>query len=497
MLHDLKGSPELGRKRIEEISAAVNARFGSHVALPLNKVSTARVLRLPFGIFELDWRSGGGLPLNRISRIWGRPSSLKTTTGLRLIRNAQHYCRHCKLPIVKDPETGRMDCACPKPRWTMSDPSQFNLIATNKYQSSFDVQYGKLPEGSKKKEGGLAVLALEDEKGKKTNIEFTHTNRCEPFRCLLIDTEGTTDEAWVRANGVDPALLLLVGGNWAEQVLDLTEEFILSNEFDLVVMDSLDMLTPGDTIQKALTQTPRMADKANIMTRAMQKWTSAINTGGLLNRYSPTIVIVCQVRSRDIGKPWASLGPSGGWAVGHGISLDVKMTPKKYEYKEGSALFGKFEFKIAKSKVGGFPQSTGVFRFWLRPGKGRLVGDTEDLETVLEAGEAHDFLKKEGSKWVLESAFVKDGKLLFKSKGAMTTFLNENVSVYMDIRNRILSYLIGEDITITLPSEKLSLEEEKDAKRKTMKTVDEVHAERAEKKKGKTKSLDEEILDYA
>jgi hypothetical protein len=369
---------------------------------------------------------------------------------------------NCKLPIVLDPATDLKNCSCPDPRVTLTDPTHFSLLSP---EQMIQIQYGQIPMGMKK---GGAILTGHD--GKKTSVELILADRCEPFRCLYIDTEGTIDEAWAVANGVDPSLLLLVGGNWAEQVLDLAEDFILTKEVDLVVLDSLDMLTPGDTLAKALEDTPQIASKAGIMTRAMQKWTTAINEGGLLNRYTPTIVIVCQVRAQHIGKPWASLGPSGGWAVGHGISLDIRLAPEKYEYKGDYALFGNFEYMIRKSKAGGFPRSEGKFRFWLRPGKGRQVGDTEDLETVVDHGKKHGFIEHT-SKWTLLSKFLSGAKKAFGTKTKLKQFLRDNPSVYIDLRTRVLSHLIGEDISIELPSTKLEKEEKKKAKKKGMKKV--------------------------
>ena len=489
-----RGSPKKGRERLAAISAQMNTKFGAHIALPLNQAAVARVIKLPFGILELDWLTGGGVPLNRITRIWGKPSSLKSTTCLRLVRNGQHFCRHCKLPIVINPNNGDMDCACPKPRWTLADLTQFNVLSEANYEDSFKLLAGELPANAERGGVGQAFLPIVGSNGKKTKIEFVTTDRCEPFRCLYIDSESSIDEAWARANGVDTSLLMLMGGNWAEQVLDMTEDIILTNEVDLVIIDSLDMLTPGDTLVKALSQTPRIAGKANIMARAMQKWTSAINAGGLLNRYAPTIVIVAQVRAHDIGKPWASIKPSGGWAVGHGISLDVKLEPHKYEYKGSSALFGTFGCNIAKSKVGGFPRSKGKFRFWLRPGKGRLVGDTEDIEIVLEHAINQKLITKVKNKYKLESKFITDTQhTLLSTQKAVKKYLSDNLSVYLDLRNRVLSYLIGEDISITLPSEKIDAEEQKTVKKKKMKTVKEVKEARKKQVKSKT-SLDDEIL---
>lgn len=495
--HDKQGSPEQGRKRLDEIAAGINAKFGTHITLPLSKAAAARVMRLPFGILELDLRTGGGVPLNRSTRIWGKPSSLKSTTCLRLIRNAQQHCRHCKHTLVRVPGTGQMDCSCPRPRWTLVDTSQFGILSKFNPGYALDIQHGHAPEGMEKRGEGHAALAVPGNDGKKAYVEFCHADRCEPFRCLLIDTEGSTDEAWARANGVDTDLLLLMGSNWAEQVLDITDEIIEMGEIDFLVLDSLDMLTPGDTLEKALSQTPKVANKAGVMTRAMQKWAAAGAAGGLLNRYTPTTVIVAQVRAKDIGKPWASLAPSGGWAVGHGISLDVKLEPIKFEYKENNALFGTFGCKIAKSRVGGLPRSTGKFRFWLRPGKGRLVGDTEDVETVMEhASKTLDprLLGKRGTKYELRSGFLPGGCVQMKTLQDVKAFLDGNVSVYLDLRHRVLSYLIGEDIQITMPSEKIDAEEKLAEKKKSMRTVAQARADK--KKKGKKeKGLSLDVLE--
>lgn len=476
MARNLRGNPDKGRKRMEEIAFMVNRKWRTHMALPLHLAAKARILRLPFGVFELDWRTKGGAPINRMIRIWGKPSSLKTTSMLKIVRNAQSFCRHCKMPIVVNPVDGKKDCSCPNPRWTMVDPEQFEILPD---EDALLIPHGILPATAKRIKGKPAEQIVKNANGSKDKILYERTDRCEPWRCLFIDTEGTIDESWAVDNGVDPKLLVLVGANWAEQVLELTEELIDTREFDLVVLDSLDMLTPGDTLEKAISQTKKVANKAGIMTEAIQKWTSAINAGGLLNRYTPTIFIVCQVRAKDIGKPWASLKPSGGWAIEHGVSLDVKFEPKKYEYKGDKALFGNFGFQVAKSKVGGFPRSSGEFRYWLRAGKGHSIGDTEDLETVVEYGRKAKIVKKtKSNKWVLVSKFLPDGREEFKTKKALFAFLNENPSVYQDIRYLVMSFLIGEDISITLPSEKLKAErgigKKKKGKKKKLKILDEI-----------------------
>jgi chemotaxis protein CheY-P-specific phosphatase CheC len=120
-----------------------------------------------------------------------------------------------------------------------------------------------------------------------------------------------------------------------------------------------------------------------------------------------------------------------------------------------------------------------------------MVGDTEDLEMVIDEALKHEFLIKEKNKYVIKSEFLAD-EVVCKTKKALKAFLNENVSVYMDLRNRVLSYLIGEDVTITLPSEKLEQEEKLSSKKKKMKTVKEVREER----KRKEEEFDQEVLKH-
>lgn len=48
------------------------------------------VKRLPFGMFELDYATRGGIPFNRITTFWGMESSGKTTHTYLLIRMAQY-----------------------------------------------------------------------------------------------------------------------------------------------------------------------------------------------------------------------------------------------------------------------------------------------------------------------------------------------------------------------------------------------------------------------
>ncbi len=64
------------------------------------------IKRIPFDNFILDYMTYGGIPVGRITEIWGYKSSGKTTTALRIIKNAQNMCANCYLNLG--------ECKCKK-----------------------------------------------------------------------------------------------------------------------------------------------------------------------------------------------------------------------------------------------------------------------------------------------------------------------------------------------------------------------------------------------
>ena len=232
---DLAGSPARGQERIAQLADKLGRVYGKTTMLPLSSAFHTRVKRLPFGILLLDWKARG-LVINRINRIWGRRSTLKTTLCLRVMRQAQHHCRHCKTPLVIRPADGRRDCACPSPRWWLLDAAED--YAWLPHRAALEIAEGRLPEGAVEKTlkgTGTKRPALRCEpppgvKGEARDIFFTEMERCEPWRCLYIDSEQTLDDAWIRANGVDPSLVSTIGSRWGEQVYASIEEAILTRE---------------------------------------------------------------------------------------------------------------------------------------------------------------------------------------------------------------------------------------------------------------------------
>ena len=72
----------------EELVTAIEKNYGKGT---FHKgADSKRVTRIPTGSFELDYATGGGIPMGRITSFWGNYSSGKTLTLLNVMKNAQN-----------------------------------------------------------------------------------------------------------------------------------------------------------------------------------------------------------------------------------------------------------------------------------------------------------------------------------------------------------------------------------------------------------------------
>jgi|CXWL01.1.fsa_nt_gi RecA/RadA recombinase len=477
---DLAGNVEQGRRRLMELSDSLGRRWGARTAMPLHVAPVAKIRRLPFGILMLDWRSGGGLAIGRWNRLWGKKSTLKSTLCLRALRSAQNHCRHCKCAIVTDPVSGARDCSCPNPRWWLKDEADYSWLPA---EAALMLAHGSLPEGAKtvtiKGEGKFKALTcpppahilaaraeaeakeVQKDKRKKAgkkkheprDILFVEMFRCEPMRCLWLDSEQSIDEKWAQANGVDTSLVLLIGAEWAQQSLGSIEDAVLTREFDFVVIDSTSVLETKENIEKAATERPTVAARASVTGQFVRRLLSA-SFEGLTARYRPTILCTSQVSTHGIGYgQHAYLAPTDGNALEHALSLDVRMSEEGYAYNTANtkAIHGQFGFEITKNKVGGSPGATGSIRFWLHPEADHPVGDSDDLATVMSYARALGYKPDPADGYIAEgsgkalltlySKYITGQKTEFSRVGDCEDYLRKNVTVYGDLRDRVLARL--------------------------------------------------------
>jgi hypothetical protein len=134
------------------------------------------------------------------------------------------------------------------------------------------------------------------------------------------------------------------------------------------------------------------------------------------------------------------------------------MFTEGYDFNEAKqqAVVGKFGFEILKSRVGASPGATGSVKFWLKETPDHPVGDSDDLVTVM------DYARRLGPGFILEGSgsqkltlvtdYVGDGSIAFPRVGDCENYLRQNVTIYEELRRRVLDKLMEQDAELTLIS---------------------------------------------
>lgn len=84
-----KGKPKAVAGGSDEVTAALIKSKGEGVVIKGTQIP--QVKRIPFGVFELDLATGGGVPRGRTTMIYGPESSGKTNSALKLGAYVQKY----------------------------------------------------------------------------------------------------------------------------------------------------------------------------------------------------------------------------------------------------------------------------------------------------------------------------------------------------------------------------------------------------------------------
>lgn len=191
--------------------------------------------RFKSGIFSLDVEIGGGIPKGRILIFTGNESAGKSTVATKIIASAQKTCRECGSEL-KPNEDGELEC--PK------------------------CGYG-----------------------------------ANPLKAFYCDIEGTFDPAWFSALGGQTDDLYLFQPEFAEQAVDVVEAVIRTGEVDIIVVDSIAMMSPAVEIEKSA-EDHLMGTHAKLVNRMMRSIQAGFNSLGVDNVHKPTVILINQLREK-------------------------------------------------------------------------------------------------------------------------------------------------------------------------------------------------------
>ena len=140
----------------------------------------------------------------------------------------------------------------------------------------------------------------------------------------------------------------------------------------------------------------------------------------------------------------------------HGIAMDIALKTDRFIFDadKQKAIRGEFTFTIDKNHCGGMgsTRTSGHIKFWLIDTPKHPVGDSNDLNTVMDHARAFgaSFITKRGAGLVLHSDMIQGSRKAFKTITKCREYLQTHDTVYDDLRHRVLEKLIADRASLTV-----------------------------------------------
>lgn len=364
---------------LDGVIKLINDTYGEGTIMQAGCAPGLALDRISSGMFVLDQAIGGGWPRGRISMLKGEFSSGKSVVTLMGMAEAQRCDRFTGKPF----------------KAKMAD-------------GSFD------------------------------DVDFGGNGRSpEPMRVVAFDAERAFDYDWAAKWGVDVDNLYLLQPEYTEQGIDIADMCIRSGQCDYLVIDSIAAMTPSvevtDSVEKwHIGVAPRL------ITKALRKWTSGLNSLGLLAKTKCTILLVNQMRV-DIPPPGsrrkARLTSPGGKGLDHFASIEVRFSHIEDidDPTTGRLVGAKKGFYIKKNRTA--PKSKGgLFRLFYAhaPALGYCAGQTDIDAQILRAAFYWGLVERKGTWFSLVG-----GEKKIQGADSFVQFVRERPQVLENLATRV------------------------------------------------------------
>jgi recombination protein RecA len=214
----------------------------------------------------------------------------------------------------------------------------------------------------------------------------------------IIDAEHAFDPSWAAKFGVNLDELYVAQPNNGEEALEIVDNLVRSNAFDIIVIDSVAALVPRSEIEGNMGDST-MGVQARLMSQALRKLTGAINK-------SKTVVIfINQIRLKIgvmFGNPETT---TGGQALKFYASqrFDVR---KSGQLKNGTEDVGiRMKVKVVKNKLAAPFKVVEVDMMFNEPGVFSLAGE------IIDVGVNYSVVTKTGNTYLMNLPDMEEIKL--------------------------------------------------------------------------------------
>lgn len=218
-------------------------------------------------------------------------------------------------------------------------------------------------------------------------------------RAVWIDVEHSFDPRWAKLMGVDLATLTLSQPQTAEEALEVLEAVLRSGECGIVVLDSIAAIQPAADLEKSMDESERIGSRATLLTRAMGRLLSALNTYNEKGEFNNCLVLLINQLRYKIGVVWGNPETTpGGMAVRHAEHVRIKLVGGKYVEKENPLTGEKdkigriIRFLTEKNKTY-IPYRSGEFTLFFA---GEFKGQIDEVDEITRYGQLYGVVNLTG-----------------------------------------------------------------------------------------------------
>ena len=261
------------------------------------------------------------------------------------------------------------------------------------------------------------------------------------YICSLVDVEGTTDEAFLKALGVNTDTLLYSQPDGMEEACQLILDMQRSGEVQLCVLDSIAAMSPNKEQETGMEETIRMGIPQQILGEFFRKFQANNNRLNREGKKPFTLIGINQLREK-IGAYGDPEYTPGGRAKGFACSVDIRLRRGDW-ITEGvgndKEIVGQVvKFKIEKNKTFKRMQ-TGEFDFYFAENNANVpVFYNDNEKEIVMCGVEWGIIERTGS-W-----FLCFGQK-YQGLNALVTALKADPSMVQKLKAEVLKLISHKD----------------------------------------------------
>ena len=306
--------------------------------------------------------------------------------------------------------------------------------------------------------GRICIFAGNESAGKTTVAKLTMAqfqNTCknclsvigecncgntEPHKAVFIDMEGAFDARWFEVLGGNVDDLLLIQPEFAEQAVDIAEALVRSGEIDIMVVDSIAMLSPADEIEKS-SEDLLVGTHARLMNRMMRSLQSGMNSLGMSTDRKPSVILINQIRSK-IGVMFGdNTTYPGGLGQKFASSITIRFTARPSERiyldknKKEDLAAVQIRFSVEKNKTF-TPHQNGLFTLYVSDSDYGDKGAVNNEEQLASYATKYGVVEKSG-------AWLNFNGEQYQGKTALVDALIGNEEMFSTLKESVMEKVMG------------------------------------------------------